>query len=414
MIVFLSSSSFISNLLTIVSGLIILKWLLPSELGFFNTFTVIAGYITLAHIGVPVALNRDLPYFMGKGEKKEALKLASVAKYWSFYVSIIISFLGVLVALFYIVSEQRYDYAVGVLVIIFQTWNGIYVAKYLRILYRTNRDFNKLSLINLVVAIFSFLSIYFVYKFGFYGLCLRAIIIVLISFSLLWYWRPIKVKMIWDYGIFKGMLKIGFPMFLVNNVYGKWELIQRTLILVLLGTNALGLFTIVFVINNAFKIFSNSINTVLFPTLMMQWGNNKTIGHIFLQNMVKPLTLVTAVLLIISPLLWYVLPITVNYFLPKYAEIISAGQWMIIAGVFGILNMLSIFYNVINSQKQRLFMFLSGEIFWFLIIFVAFFFKKLTFELFPQALIISYIIMAVISVIYLKKNWYTTQDNFKN
>jgi len=414
MIVFLSSSSFISNLLTIVSGIIVLKWLLPSELGFFNSFTIIVGYITLAHIGVPVALNRDLPYFMGKGEKKEALKLASVAKYWSFYVSVVISILGILLALFYVINRQRFDYAAGILVIIFQTWNGIYVAKYLRILYRTNRDFNKLSLINLTVAIFSFLSIYFVYEFGFYGLCLRAIIIVLISFSLLWYWRPIKVKMEWDYEVFKGMLKIGFPMFLVNNVYGKWELIQRTLILVILGTNALGLFTIVFVIGNAYKIFSNSINTVLFPSFMMQWGNNKTIGQIFLHNMIKPLTLVTLILLIISPILWYVLPIMVNQYLPKYSDIIKAGQWMIIAGVFGVLNMLAVFYNVINSQKQRLFMFLSGEISWFLIIAIAFLLKKMTFELFPQALILSYIIMAFVSVIYIKKNWFKTQENFKD
>ena len=86
MILATSSSNLIGNALTIISGLFVIKWLLPFELGFFNTFTVVTGYIVLAHIGVPVALNRDLPYLMGKKDKNEALKLASVTKFWTFII----------------------------------------------------------------------------------------------------------------------------------------------------------------------------------------------------------------------------------------------------------------------------------------------------------------------------------------
>ncbi len=117
----------------------------------FNTFSVITGYIVLAHIGIPVALNRDLPYLMGKKNKKEALKLAAVSKYWTFFISTIISIIGILGILFFLVNE-KYQIAAGVFVVVGQSWQGIFVTKYLKILYRTNKDFNKLALISLIVS----------------------------------------------------------------------------------------------------------------------------------------------------------------------------------------------------------------------------------------------------------------------
>ena len=300
MILATSSSNLIGNALTIISGLFVIKWLLPFELGFFNTFSVITGYIVLAHIGIPVALNRDLPYLMGKKDKKEALKLAAVSKYWTFFISTIISIIGILGILFFLVNE-KYQIAAGVFVVMGQSWQGIFVTKYLKILYRTNKDFNKLALISLIVSVVGFVTIYFIYLYGFYGLCLRAIIIVIVDFVFSWYWRPIKVEMIWDKLTFRNLFKIGFPIFLVNNLYGKWPLVQRTLILFLLGTNALGLFTVVYIIGNAFSVFSTSISSVLYPTMMIEWGKGISIGQRVKNNLMKPMVLIILIFLLVTP-----------------------------------------------------------------------------------------------------------------
>ena len=127
----------------------------------------------------------------------------------------------------YYLFAEKYQIAAGIFVIVAQIWQGIYVVKYLKVLYRTNKDFNKLATITLAVSIVSFVSVYFIYLFGFYGLCLRAIISVLFDFIFSWYWRPIKVSMSWNKRTFKNLLKVGFPIFLVSNIYGKWPLHPR-------------------------------------------------------------------------------------------------------------------------------------------------------------------------------------------
>lgn len=411
MILLTSSSSIIGNALSIIGGLLALKWLLPYELGYFNTFTVITGYIVLAHMGTPVALNRDLPYLIGKGKKNEALKLAAVAKFWTILISSVISVMGIL-GIIYFLLHKKYQLAAGIFVIVAQAWHGIYVMKYLKILYRTNKDFNKLALIGLAVATISFISIYFIYLYGFYGLCIRAIIIVIFDFIFSWYWRPIRVSKNWDRVTFNKLLKIGFPIFLVTSIYAKWPLVERTLILILLGTEALGLFTIVFVIGTGYNVFTSSISKVLYPTLMIEWGKGKSIGELVKTNLLKPLTLVIFLFLIIAPILWYILPLAISSFLPAYIDIIIASQWMVITGFISLFSILGIFYNVINVQKKRLFMYLSGVSGWAIILLIANFSEMLSFELFPQALAIGFIIMTLINVKFLTNNWFKTQNSY--
>lgn len=412
MILFTSSSNIIGNALTIISGLFVIKWLLPDELGYFNSFTIITGYIVLAHIGIPVGLNRNLPYLMGKDDKAEALKTASLAKFWSFTISSVISFLGILLLIYFIFYE-KYQIAAGIFVIVAQTWQGIYVGKYLKILYRTNKDFNKLSIITLIVSTISFLSVYLIFLYGFYGLCLRAIIIVIFDYFFSWYWRPIKVPMVWDRLTFKNLLKVGFPIFIVNNIYGKWPLVQRTLILLALGTKSLGLFTVVFLIGNAYSIFSSSISSVLYPTMMIEWGKGKSIKELVKRNLVKPLLVIGTILLVITPILWFLIPPMINKFLSNYTEIINTAQWMVIAGFIGVFNLLGIFYNIINKQQKRLYMYLTGVTGWMVILIVTYWYKGITLNIFPKALIVGYFIMIFLSILFIKENWDKTQKSFE-
>ena len=305
----------------------------------------------------------------------------------------------------YFILGNNYKNALGTFVIVMQAWQGIYVTKYLKILYRTNKDFNKLSIITTVVSIVSFISIYLIYIYGFYGLCVRAIVIVVVDFYVTSLWRPLKVKMKWDSEVFRAILKIGFPIFAVNFLYGKWSILQRTMIWMLLGIKSLGLFTVVFIILGAYNTFSTSISSVLYPSLMVSWGEGKSTGEIFRHNIVKPMILVGSISLLITPLLWILLPSLINSFAPNYTEIIYASQWITIAGLLGVFNFLNVFYNVINFQKQRFVMYLSGILCWALLVLVYFYMDRLTYEIFPIAMVLGNIIMIAFTIHFLKLNW---------
>ena len=81
MILFLSFSNIVGNVLTIVSGLLVAKWLLPEQLGLFNSFTVFASYVVLIQIGIPSGLARELPFHIGKGAMDDAKNYAAVAHF---------------------------------------------------------------------------------------------------------------------------------------------------------------------------------------------------------------------------------------------------------------------------------------------------------------------------------------------
>ena len=88
MIAFMSFSGIVSNVLAMVSGLVVAKWLLPAELGEFNFFSVITSYVILSQMGIPSGLLRELPYLVGKGKIEEAKLRAAVTKYWELILSI--------------------------------------------------------------------------------------------------------------------------------------------------------------------------------------------------------------------------------------------------------------------------------------------------------------------------------------
>ena len=124
------------------------------------------------------------------------------------------------------------------------------------------------------------------------------------------------------------------------------------------------------------------------------------------------MTLVVLLFIIITPILWNILPTAVSTFLPAYSDIIRASQWMVVTGFIGLFSIVGIFYNVINVQKKRLFMYLSGVAGWSVVLLMAYLFDRISFELFPQALALGYLIMTLVNINFLRINWSKTQASY--
>lgn len=70
MIFFMGASQMFANILRILGGIIIVKLLMPEQLGMFNGFALILGYLPILQVGVANGLNRELPYYLEKGIKR--------------------------------------------------------------------------------------------------------------------------------------------------------------------------------------------------------------------------------------------------------------------------------------------------------------------------------------------------------
>jgi O-antigen/teichoic acid export membrane protein len=402
MILFLSLSNIFGTLLTIISGLFVAKWLLPEELGAFNSYTIITSYLILAQIGIPSALGRELPFYIGKGEMAEAYQYASVAQYWQKGLGLAFLGGGSVVSLLTL-ADGSPQVAAGSVVGV-TAWQMLYVNKYLYVLFRTNRDFNRLSRIKFINASVSFVTIVFVWLYGFYGLCLRAIVLAIVDFSFAYYWRPLQVKPTWNRDYFKSMIKLGLPMFGVANVYGLWPTIQRTLVLTLGGTKALGLFALAVMVENSMNTVGNSMNSVIYPTMTQAWGKGATVSAV-IKLIFKPFILILALFVVALPLGWYLLPIFIESFIPNYMEGIEVSQWMLFVGLLGLGNVFSNIYNVTKNQTDRLKVFISGIVIWFVVVLLDYYISGFSLLIFPKAMIAGYLVMSTYNFIHIRKIW---------
>lgn len=403
MILFLSFSNLVNSALTIVSGLLVALWVLPEELGSFNAFNIISGYIVLVQLGIPSALGRELPFHLGKGDREEAYKYASVGQYWQKLLGLLALLTGVFVAIVAFILDER-ELAAGSLTVGVVTWQVLYVTKYLKVLYRTNQDFNRLSQIKLINALFAFASIVFVWLYGFYGLCIRAILSAVVDWVFTYKWRPIRAKATWSLQHFKTLMHTGLPMFGVANIYGLWPLVQRTVVLSLGGTEALGLFALSVMTENSMVTISSSINSVIYPRMATLWGEGASVGEI-MHSVYKPIFMSIILLLVTVPFGWWLLPLFVDYFLPNYKGGIGAAQWMLLVGAIEPSTAVSNIYNVMRNQRDRLIVYLAGVCLWAFTVYGLYLVYGFSLVIFPVGMLVAFVTMIFLNLIHIRRYW---------
>lgn len=389
MIAIMSVSGLVNNVMSIISGLLVARWLLPEDLGLFNSFSIITSYVILIQMGIPSGLSREYPYYLGKDNEEKSLKLASVSHYWSIILSVIIFTLSILVSIWY-VFVGNYEFAAGVFVIGVTSFQGFYVTKYLKILFRSTNDFNKLSYINLLMGFASLITIFFVYYFGFYGLCIRTTIICLIDFLITRHYKPVYAKPFWNKEIFKELFKVGMPIYMVANIYSLWPIIQRSFVLGWGGTKALGLYGLALMVENAMMVITNSVSNIIFPKMAMEWGKSKNIT-VLIQILFKPTLGTFAVNLFAVIAGWFILPFFVKLLIPKYIEGLYVTQLSLIVGLFAVFSVYSNLYMILQKNTDRLITYSAGFIIWTIVLFGLHLNRGFQLENFPISMCCAYV-----------------------
>lgn len=399
MILVLSSAQMISNGIRIVSGLLVASFILPKDYGTFTGIGVILGYLPLFQMGVMNGLNRELPYCFGKGDIDKAKEYASVTQFWELFLSAL-SFSVLTLISFYFLFQSHYIYAAG-----FFTWaiasiNYYYGDNYLHILFRTNNDFNKISIITLILATTALATVLLVWKWKFYGLCVRAIILIAIELLLLWRWKPLAVLPKWDYSIFKEIIKIGLPIFIVGIAFTLWRTLQNTLVLKLGGAEQFGFFSLALMIEGSVGIVAFSIEQVIYPKMSFEYGKGKGIKEL-LKLSYKPI-LYTFLFLIPSIIIgWMLIPYFVEWLLPKYYGGVDAARWTLLLLLFSIFGVNNSLFNVLKKQKDLLISLSFGILSFISTLFSLYYLKGFSLVIFPQAMIVGKLVQLTIGYFYI-------------
>jgi O-antigen/teichoic acid export membrane protein len=390
-----TSGNLIATGLRLISGVLTSRFVDPSVLGLFNGIGLVKGYVPLLLLGVNNGLNRELPYHVGRGDKERVSLLASAAQAWSLIVGAVAG-IGMLVIAFYHVGNQRWQLSAGwgtFAVVVFMV---VFGDIFLMALFRSCGRFVPLAKLSVLRAALRGVMVLLVWRFGFYGLCLREFTLALFVLAFLWCLRPLRERPRLSK---KGILqlgKTGGPIFIVGQLYKLWGVLNATMVLKLCGTTGLGLFVIANLVGPTIAMVPQSLSQVAYPRMSEEYGktgNIRSLVHL-VRRPVAYAVVSTALLVAVT---WFALPPLVGYVLPKYSEGILAGQWAALSTVVLAIAPFNDIFNVIKRQKIYAGSMIIGIVGYFVALLLLTH-RQVYLAAFPQAMLIGRVVFLGVSL----------------
>ena len=135
-------------------------------------------------------------------------------------------------------------------------------------------------------------------------------------------------------------------------------------------------------------------------TIML--GEGKSVSQILKAN-IKPLYFQFGLMLIISIVAFFLLPVCIPFILPNYVDGILAAQWILFVPVVQSFGSLNNIYNVIKKQQWYFFSLITGATIGSLFILWKINTTDFHLEIFPQGLLLGTAIQQFLSLLFLSK-----------
>ncbi len=344
----LATGNGISMVLRMIGGLLIGRFVTPATLGLFNGIGLVLGYIPFLQLGVLNGLNRELPYYVGKGDTKRAKELAASAQAWALAVGTLVFMALVGIAIWELARGDMWK-AAGWLTNAFSALFLFYSTYYLQVTFRTAHDFARLAVINVIDAAVALGLLAVVAVLNFYGLCIRSVLVSVITTVLLFVWSPLRVRPRFDVKHFTHLLRIGAPIFATGQAYAWWAVLNSTLVLRFTGTKGMGLYSIVLLAASALDVVPQSVGQVLYPRMAEEYGRSGSLLPV-LRILRKPVmfTVVGLVPLVVAG--WFLIGPVLELVIPDYVDAAPAARWALLLVFASAVMPITSVFNTIRRQ----------------------------------------------------------------
>ena len=318
------SSSILSSIVTMLTGILMIRWIEPGQLGIWQSLSIIQLYVPFFELGVPHGLNRELPYLYGKGEENKAVGLAQTAQAFMIWISLLFLLLTIMIGgvLYFYHTEPML--IAGIITVGLMVSVNAY-QRYLTVTFRSSESFLVLSKVFLYKSIIQVVFFPIVYFLTYYGLLIYSLFIPVASVILMHLNRPIRQKPAFQLNILKLLIKTGVPVFIMNYLRGISTTFTRIILLAKGGTNAVGLFTPASAVDSLISILPGILGNFFFPKMNYQLGKTEN------PKLLWPLVLkINGIIFLVGIpfviIVWISTPYLMNLFFVKYVESIEAIQ----------------------------------------------------------------------------------------
>lgn len=350
-----SVSSIVYSVVTMLTSILVMRWIKPSDLGYWNSIFIIQSYSLLFQLGVFNGLNRELPFLFGKGENLKAFNYVKTSQFLAQFLLATSLIIGAFVILFlYLNNYSLIVLKTAAVIVISISVN--FVQNYLFVTFRSNQSFLKLAFVYICQSLILLLSVFIVLYYGYDGFLLRNLLVILTLVLMCYYYRPIKVKSEFSFFRLKELIKVGFPFFSMSYLQSLTSSFTRIAILYFSSVLFVGLFSPALAVIAAMMTIPTTIAQFLSPKMSYTYGKtgNKTDLWIYVKKSSLYIVISLAPIVAIG---YFVLPYFVGLFFPAYTEGVFAAQVVLLSSIF---NGLTIANNsLISIRANRGYLFLT-------------------------------------------------------
>lgn len=340
-------------------GIVIMKWLLPTELGLWNAVSIFQAYVPFFQLGVQSGLNRDLPVLLGQNNNDRAKELVANAKGFAYIISILFITIGICLSLFFYLSGKELSFVAGIITIAITAASST-LQLHLVATFRSAKAFNKLTRINIIDTVLILVLVFFIYKFHYYGILIYNIINSLVVLFLMMHYAPykrIRPQVKKEPVIYLGKNGLILMSFLQLRNFA--QSIPRWIILTVGGVAKLGLFSPAMAVNTVMNMLPGQIAQFLHPQMGFKYGTSGKAKDLW--PYVKKIVLLYPLLALpIGICIWIFAPWLLNTFFPKYIESLWPMRIMAIGFIFsGAYSSHGVLYTIKAYKPAYLYSFIE-------------------------------------------------------
>lgn len=326
-----AGSSYAATFIDVLNGVLMRNLIAPASMGVWSFLQVILSYSKYATLGTGPALVREIPYLRGKGEFAKAGQIKNNVFSWSMIISVVAA-IGIIIFAFVqrpLMPEMKWGLITIAFVTILQRGYNLYI-----VLLRAYKSFRLASLSNFLSSLITLaLTVTVVWKFGFYGLLIGAVLGYAANLFVLHLNSGLRFRMEFDQKILTDLSVFGFSLVAVQASMTVMRSVDSLVIAKWLNFEALGYYSTALMFQTYLTILPNVADMVLNPYLFEKAG--QTQDHRKLkQNVLQPIIAMCCIMPCLIFFSWVGIPMVVGLLMKKYTAGIAAAQFLILSTFF--------------------------------------------------------------------------------
>ena len=334
-----------ATVLTLLATLMVTRWTPPHQLGLWNLMTVFISYASALQLGVFNGLNRQIPFLRGSGDADKAELAGQVGLAWCLALTGLTLVIGLIgVGYFAVAGTQDQLLTVTAFVVVLA---GSWSLQFLTVGYSTAGAFGPLARRTTLIAIAGLPLALLAQWLGYAGLLLRAALVAMIGSAALNYQHPLKLRPKWDGAVFRQLVRIGLPIWLLGQLGALFMTLDR---LVLADSpQLLGYYAIAAQFAALAVMVPTAFNSVLYPQMSRSYGKHRSAMALWRQAF-RASAGVLAAGALFGGICWLTIPYFVSWLLPAYVPAIEASRW---TALVALAMSFSTFGNVLNVLGRQ-------------------------------------------------------------